>query len=385
MTNKYRQIMAGITAIVISVAPFGASAESVVAAAQKNDVTGAYGTMERWRTTVRDEGGTLLFSDSPEYVKENGILYRDTVIGKGRVLFYHVNDSPTKKKVAVLLSREDFSPAKVKITRGGSSKPGRDFFRVGRTTQRAYFGDVRCEELTIERDKPQLLQKDMAKKILFPGDLVYGVYDFETNRPVTVTVLVHDVSVNPVDFVKTAKILPKDEHKLRGTFKGMNRVLTAVKSYDAKRDGICYLPIGDNILDKYREGIDATDGQPALNFGNYGILYKIKLPIAEKSAAKIGLTPLGGTYSGAVNVLRGQNDAGKVIMTPRFGGFFGDKDLPDEENELIRKQTDDDKRILTKYHEYTSLGKYRGAKELLIEYSPPGASNLPVWLVLSPG
>ena len=38
----------------MSVVPFADnSAASLVAAAQKSDATGDYGTMERWRTTVR--------------------------------------------------------------------------------------------------------------------------------------------------------------------------------------------------------------------------------------------------------------------------------------------------------------------------------------------
>ena len=382
-----KQIAASFTAAAITFCPLlGGEAASLIKAAQKNDVTGAFGKMERWRCSMRDEGGTLLFSDSPEYVKEDGILYQDTVVGKARILFYHLNDSPTDKKVSVLLTREDFSPAKVTITRGGSAKPGRDFLRVGRTTQKAYFADERHEELLLKEGQAQLLQQDMAKKILRPGDLVYGVYDFETNRPVKVTVLIHDAAVETERFVKTAKILPKDEHKLRGTFKGMNRVITAVKSYDAARDGLVYLPIGDEKNDLFKDGIDATDGERTVNYGNYGVLYQLKFPVAEKSSLKLGLTPIGGVYSGAVKVFdEGESRKGKVIMTPRYGGYFGDKTMPYEAQNIIGQNTEDDKAVLTKYHELTSLGTYRGTKELFIEYSPPGASNLPAWLILAPG
>ena len=59
--------------------------------------------MRRWDVMTEDTGGTLLFSDSPEYVKESGILYRDTVEGDARVLYYHLNDTAQPKKVAVIL------------------------------------------------------------------------------------------------------------------------------------------------------------------------------------------------------------------------------------------------------------------------------------------
>ncbi len=382
-----KQIAASLTAATITLCPFiGGEAASIVKATQKNDATGSFGKMERWRCSTYDEGGTLIFSDSPEYVKEDGILYQDTVVGKARVLFYHLNDSPTDKKVAVLLTREGFSPAKVTITRGGSGKPGNDFLRVGRTTQKAYFKDVRNEELLIEEGQSQLLQEDMAKKILRPGNLVYGVYDFETNRPVKVTVLIHDAVVEAARFAKTAKVLPKDEYKLRGTFKGMNRVITAAKSYYAGRDGLAYVPIGDNANDVFKSGIDATDGESVVNFGNYGILYRIKLPLAEKSSLQIGLSPQGGVYSGAVKVWANEQPLkGKVIMTPKYGGYFGDKTLPDEAHKLMEQNAEGDRAVLTKYHELTLLGTYSGTKEVFIEYSPPGASNLPAWLILAPG
>ena len=62
--------------------------------------------MRRWDVMTEDTGGTLLFSDSPEYVKESGILYRDTVEGDARVLYYHLNDTAQPKKVAVILETE---------------------------------------------------------------------------------------------------------------------------------------------------------------------------------------------------------------------------------------------------------------------------------------
>ncbi len=52
-----------------------ASMPMVAEAAPKSD------TMHRWEVTSRDTGGTLLFSDSPEYVDRPGILYQDTVNG----------------------------------------------------------------------------------------------------------------------------------------------------------------------------------------------------------------------------------------------------------------------------------------------------------------
>ena len=37
--------------------------------------------MHKLEVFSSDSGGTLIFSDSPEYVRRNGILYTDTVAG----------------------------------------------------------------------------------------------------------------------------------------------------------------------------------------------------------------------------------------------------------------------------------------------------------------
>ena len=54
---------------------------------------------------ITQDGPKLVFSDSPEMVKECGIMYRDTVQGPVRLFFHHVNDMKTDKRLAVVLRR----------------------------------------------------------------------------------------------------------------------------------------------------------------------------------------------------------------------------------------------------------------------------------------
>lgn len=61
--------------------------------------------------------GTLLFSDSPEYVTDDGILYGDKVTGDVRVYFYHVNQSNIPKKVVVMAYNPSDEPVSI-ILRG---------------------------------------------------------------------------------------------------------------------------------------------------------------------------------------------------------------------------------------------------------------------------
>lgn len=69
-------------------------------------------------------GPKLLFSDSPETVYNNGILYRDKVEGDVRLFLHHVNGVAGKKKLAVMLKNTDnLRPVTYKLTRSGVEMP----------------------------------------------------------------------------------------------------------------------------------------------------------------------------------------------------------------------------------------------------------------------
>ena len=336
--------------------------------------------MRLWPVESYDTGGTLLFSDSPEYVKEVGILYRDTVTGDARVLYYHLNDTAQPKKVAVVLETEA-DLATVTVTRGAAAAPSTDYLHVGKTTQIGYF-DTRemNEHIYVMKERPRLLVPEMDTTVLAPGQLVYGVYDFHANAPVRVSVIMYGADVDPFAFLRIARVLPRDEIALRGTFRGMNRVITAQKTYRPAVDGAVYFPIGDNVHDVYRRGIDATDGSPVVNYGNYGILYQINIPTTGRDNTRYFLSPLGGVYAGA---MRAENGAKRsLVQTPATRGYFGDQTLPEPPN--VAEAREEGLLFLTQYTELADLGTYTSAQPVSFEYSPPGASNLPVNIILMP-
>lgn len=337
-------------------------------------------TMRRWEVTSRDEGGTLLFSDSPEYVDRSGILYQDSVEGDARVLYYHLNNTTANKKVAVVLENLGDMPATIRITRGAAAEPSDDYLKVGKATQLAYFGKTLRDGFTLKAGASRVLRADMDSTILDPGELVYGVYDFYASERVRVSVIMYPEAVNPLTYVKRAPILPKDEQRLRGTFPGMNRVFTADRAYDPERDGTVYFPVGDNIHDTYRTGIDATDGSYVENYGNYGILYRFDLPTVGRSHVQYYLSPLGGVYAGAMSVRTAHRTS--LLPTPAGRTYFGDA-TPREE-ECVQRAREQGLAILTDTTELSDLGTYPGDRQTSFEYSPPGASNLPVNIIMMP-
>ena len=336
--------------------------------------------MHRWPTESYDTGGTLLFSDSPEYVKETGVLYRDIVTGDARVLYYHLNDTSQPKKVAVVLET-DAELASVSVTRGAAAPPSADYLHVGKVTQIGYFDTHEMNErIYVTKECPRLLVPEMDTTVLAPGQLVYGVYDFHANAPVRVSVIMYGADVDPFAFLRTARVLPRDEIALRGTFRGMNRVITSKKIYRPSMDGAVYFPIGDNLHDVYRQGIDATDGSSVVNYGNYGILYQISIPTAGRENTRYFLSPLGGVYAGAMRAENGANR--RLVETPATRPYFGDQTLPEPPN--VAEAREEGLLFLTQYTELSDLGTYASAQPVQFEYSPPGASNLPVNIILMP-
>ncbi len=342
-------------------------------------------TMHRWEVTSRDTGGTLLFSDSPEYVDRPGILYQDTVEGEVRVLYYHLNNTKVPQKVAVVL--ENASPGEkvniVQVTRGGTAEPSEYYLWVGKNTQRQYFGEKKIDVVLLMKDKKRLLQSGMDEIVLQPGQLVYGVYDFKADHPVKTSVIMYPANANPLEFIEGAKVLPRDSVALRGTYKGMDREITSEREYDPERDGIVYIMLADNKTDEYKVGVDATDGSQTVDYGNYGVLYKIAMPVKE-GAPKVQyyLSPLGGTYAGTMTVRRDHSPYTKLIETPAGLGYFGDQTAPEPEN--VSRAREEGTALFGSHMELADLGCYDNAVPNFFEFSPPGASNLPVCLILMP-
>ena len=141
--------------------------------------------------------------------------------------------------------------------------------------------------------------------------------------------------------------------------------------------------LADNEIDKDKVGVDATDGSQTVNYGNYGVLYKITIPV-KKDAPKVQyyLSPLGGTYAGIMTVRRGHGPYTKLIEVPEGLGYFGDQTAPEPEN--VSKAREEGTAFFGSHMELADLGCYENAVPNHFEFSPPGASNLPACLILEP-
>ena len=331
--------------------------------------------MKRLETESVDTGGTLLFSDSPEYVKEPGILYTDVVKGDARVFYYHLNDTKKSYKVAVVLESVGGQYAVVRVTRRAIAAPNDDYFKVGKGLQEAYFADGQpTDKMYIGPDDRRLLLESMDKTILKPGELVSGMVDFSSSAPVRVSVLFYPTGKDPLKYVSEAEILPADEHRMRGTFVGMDRILRLKHSYRPDDDGVACVVLADGNRDAYREGVDATDGSLATNYGNYGVLYRLEIPIRGKT--RVLMSPMGGVYAGMMRA-ESEKDGARSLFVPHRSFFFG-------ENTAHPPFTKDGETTLLPTADLADLGVFAAKPRTVFEFSPPGASNLPIMMILAP-
>lgn len=132
---------------------------------------------------------TLLFSDSPEMVKSDGILYQDRVKGNVRLFFYHVNADVAAKKLEVILENSGPKPARITVGRYGLGGPAYDWMATGKEAQLAYFNCREPYELSIPPGKAASLAAGIGETALLPNMLINGIFDFVADHPVTVKVL----------------------------------------------------------------------------------------------------------------------------------------------------------------------------------------------------
>ncbi len=304
------------------------------------------------KTQKEVSGPTLIFSDSPEMVYKNGVLYRDTVSGDIRIFFHHVNAMETGKKLAVLITNSQLRPVKYSIKNNSVGNASWDYLKAGKETQQKYFAGTGSKSEGGLGFGHSLELLTGAGYMLEPGQLLTGMIDFHSSGPVQVSVIMCDEKTDAELYNEYAGVQPMDEHPLRGTFAGADWQYTIKRAISAKGSKAYMLEMASNE-EGYAEGIDGTTGLDALNYGNYGVVYKVNFKIKGDSTA-LYLNPIGGLFAGYA-VLKNGKDC-QLLPLPQdnvaVGGKYDD----------LLKITD------LKAGEYSFI------------WSPPGASNLPVRL-----
>lgn len=262
-----------------------------------SEITGyeSYKRIQPQQVLIQD--GTLLLSNSPETVKEIGILYQDQIKGSGRLLFHHVNQTQNGEKKLVIIAENIAEKAQMlRIYRKAITLPEHHYLRAGEEVLTTYFHNTVEDIYFLEPCEKVMLYS--SEKNSWPVRTVQsGMMDLEVDDYLRITfaMLERNDSIRTIDGLK---VLNKDRAP-RGTFECLTKYQYVLLPTDGKA---YYLIEEDNK--SWIQGKDALTKESAINYGNYGIMYKITL--IAMANTDVFICPRGGIFQGMVRWDDGQ-------------------------------------------------------------------------------
>ncbi len=294
----------------------------------------------------------VLVSNSPEEIKEDGILCSDTLRGKNRLYFHHINGSNEKKRIFLLAINQEDKPVKLVIKRLGVAGPS-DAMSVGKTAAYRFLDFDRSQARTLVlQPGGQVIINEGIVNTLEPGQVINAMFDVDADANLLYSVAAVGSQVQLIEY-ENLTILPRDDKHIRGTFSLANRSV----SVQLKGDEPARLIIADGKEDKFLYGKDnntSTMGRYSLlskDTGNYGVVYRVR--IGTQQRVGVVFSPRGGVFAGA-----GSWD-GEAFNLPNKG--------------ILKPQT-----------EYAMIGVVEPGKEKVLEFIPPAGSFLPINLIFIP-
>lgn len=348
-------------------------------------------TMTKLNVSRTWSGGTLVFSDSPEYVRGPGILYADTLPpGPARFFVYHVNDSANSStskqdlKVCVIVEPANAgeSPS-ITIKRTIVYGPGTNYGSVGVKSAFDLVG-IPQSPTTRTITGPTVLDAALESKVV-PGQSTPSLIEAQYNVEVGGASLKFTIAAfgrydDSLTVYETLQSLPREEKSPgvyahdRGTFPGNSdkSIVVASGPYSTS-SGMAHIRVGGGAADTY--GADAWAGQstpPGLDAmlgitssvrGNYGVLYRFSLAATSPDARRVAIlmNPRGGASGGGINL--GPSLTGQGAFYAPAGGS------------LVSVST-----------QATLVGRWNPAltPTMNFTWTPPGATSLPVEFILVP-
>lgn len=343
MKNK---LIIAITTILISLGIVNSLAKTAI-------IDRAYKPIEM---KIIKKEGKLLFSDSPEYINEFGIVAKAKIKGGGRIYYYHVNDTYIPAEILVFAQSE--KEQKIKIKRIVKGNPSLDYVTTGKTLSENLTKHIKKENIEIIIPSKEKTILNETKENVKPNYLVSGMIDVYSEKETTYGVAILPKIGNIEENLKKAKEIKVDSHEMRGTF--ISDIYMENEKIWNIQDGAIEIKIGDGKRDIFQKGIDEIDNIERENTGNFGIQYHIKLHSKGEGMYDLYLNPQGGVYMGTIEI--GQGYVYYPYKTYRGNKWVGHNTIND----------------------YVYMGTWEVGKDLKIKLTPPGASNLPIRLLCIP-
>ena len=303
---------------------------------QQNDFIG-YQLIERQPQDVLK--GKLILSDSPEEVKTHGILYEEQVIGRGRLLFHHLNASCGNKRLVVIIRNKEDMSTTVQVLKKEVVGPTKYIVQAGQTLLEKYFNGEEKEEIVVPPYGERIIFESEENSWV-PHSLLTGIIDFETNGKIEMII----AAILPTEnsgFISKLPYLERDRHP-RGTFS----VLEEYYTLHLPSFGKYYMCMEQD--EDWAIGKDGITQEITMNRGNYGIMYHIT--IQTEADTKVQFVPRAGVFKGVIKW-----EEGNLCPIERMHYFKRCKEAVD-------------------------LGNLKAYETKTLSYMIPNGSAAPIWL-----
>jgi PKD repeat protein len=287
---------------------------------------------------------TLLVSDSPEEITEKGVLYQDNINGKARLYADHLNMTDQKLIFAILATNNTDKPITLTTTNKGEVYPSIYANLIGSEASVDFLQHNPVNTQMVVPPKQTFVYTQLPD--YYPQQGTNLIYDVESSGELQISFIATD-TLNK-DTLGQLPLLSHDKH-VRGTFPTADVKWEIDGSKFTKPSKVV---IGNGESDPFDKGYDAVKKKPSINFGNWGMHYKIHIDHPRKMALMI--VGKGGYFKGPFRI----ND--EIVQVPKSG-------------------------LITAFQDMQILAKTTGTEESLdLEFTPPAGSNFPIDLIFFP-
>lgn len=271
---------------------------------------------EKLNYTFTNQPTTLIRSNSPETVYSEGILYRESAIGDTRFLVHHVNMTKKNMRIYLIATNKNSEPAHLIQTGLGFAGPSIYAGAAGKQSVQRYFDSIRLgnqyKDIYLAAGQSKVIMTELSDKVMKHEEVISLIADITSDRTIRYDLVMVPTGKDPIKAMPNLKFLPQDVHK-RGTFQQATRDVLYNELIGTTP---VRLMLGDNSSDPYLVGTDGQTGEYKMNSGNFGVIYRIRLPRVAPNTL-ITFNPRGGFYSGVVMI------NGSIVSIPNVGGSKG--------------------------------------------------------------
>ncbi|RAP76512.1 copper amine oxidase N-terminal domain-containing protein [Paenibacillus montanisoli] len=252
--------------------------------------------------TIHSESSQMVRSNSPETLLQEGIVYQTQMTGKIRFMFHNVNNIGYPVKMHLLATNRNGTPVNVSTSSMGLGGPDKYVVNTGKLSTVRYLKSLDSNPAprwtTIRPHETKEILPELSKTPMKLMEVLTAYADIYTEQELEFYIVVVAAGKNPIAELPNLSILPRDGKHVRGTFYNSDRT---IELFDTLGETPQRIMLGDKKMDSYLDGIDDTSGQLEYNIGNFGVLYRLRLPHVAPNTL-IALNARGGYYTGAFMV-----------------------------------------------------------------------------------